>query len=516
MSRMSRLTLWALSAPCLSGCALFDALHRYESISEPPPKGGLLEPMRPRASTIQPALNIPIAGLQAAANAAANKVLPVSESRSQRIASIELRDPIFNTCILCESLDVHWGYTAALAGPITVSGGNDRLAVTLPARVDAHFGFGGELARIFALDRKNAAVAAEVSFASALRADSRYCPALVDTAINYRWLQGPELEIIGENCFLGACIGPWRYNFASYVDPTIRPGIAPAIAELQNRIPCEPVRHALQKIWKNFSFPVAVPYVERMYLNITPKALYFPGLGVTPRELVLAGRFDALVSLDTAPGSDEALPLPVNAPLPISPGKFSLAVPVSSKYYTFEALAKQEVVGKSFAAQTPLGEVVLRPKKVEIYPSGEHIALGVSFILDSDWSIFDTSGTVWFSAKPSAIDGGRKIRLSEITVTRKFSSPIWNLASVLLQERLAAAVATGFELDLSQPIGAAEAQLSAILGQAGQGSGIVFNARDVALRVDRILTNDQLFQVEVVLDATVDAQLGTINLGLKE
>lgn len=57
---------------------------------------------------------------------------------------------------------------------------------------------------------------------------------------------------------------------------------------------------------------------------------------------------------------------------------------------------------------------------------------------------------------------------------------------------------------------------TAILAQAGQGSGIVFNAHDVALRIERILTNDQLFQVEVVLDATVDAQLGTLNLGIKE
>lgn len=149
------------------------------------------------------------------------------------IAEINIYFPYTHVCILCASLDARWEYTAKLAGPITLAGGNDRLAVTIPAKVDANFGFHGDLARIFAFDKKNATAAAEISFASALRADSRFCPALVDTTLGYRWLQGPEIEIIGKNSVFGACIGPWRYNFATYLDPVIRDAMPGAVAELQ-------------------------------------------------------------------------------------------------------------------------------------------------------------------------------------------------------------------------------------------------------------------------------------------
>jgi len=253
-----------------------------------------------------------------------------------------------------------------------------------------------------------------------------------------------------------------------------------------------------------------------MYLNIAPKALYFPGLGVTAQDALLSGRLDALVSLDAAPAHAGPLPLPLNEPLAIAPGRFSLAVPVSSRYYTFEALAKQELVGKFFTAQTPLGEISVQPTRISIYPSGERLALGIGFVLRDPRSVFGTSATVWLSAKPVAVDGGKKIRLTDITVTRKFSNPLWNLASVLLQDTLAKAIADGFELDLRRSVGDAQRQLGAMLVAAGQGSGVEFAARDIDLRVERILTNDQLFQVEVVLDATVDARLGTLPFAVKE
>lgn len=516
MLQLTRFAMAALSVSSLSGCALVEALRQYDAISEAPPKGGLQEPMRPRASTLQPSLVLPLSSLQAAANAAAGKLLPFSGGGSQRIAKIEIRDPIFNSCILCESLDVNWRYTAGLAGPVTVSGGADLLSLTMPVRLDGGFGFGGALAGLFGLSNKTVAAAAELSFRSRLRADQQFCPAFHDTTLDYRWLQGPEVEIVGQNCVLGVCVGPWRYNFASHIDPTIRAAIPGIVGEIERAIPCGPVRAELQKVWRNHSVPVTLPYAGKMYLNIAPKALYFPGLGVTAQDALLSGRLDALVSLDAAPAHAGPLPLPLNEPLAIAPGRFSLAVPVSSRYYTFEALAKQELVGKFFTAQTPLGEISVQPTRISIYPSGERLALGIGFVLRDPRSVFGTSATVWLSAKPVAVDGGKKIRLTDITVTRKFSNPLWNLASVLLQDTLAKAIADGFELDLRRSVGDAQRQLGAMLVAAGQGSGVKFAARDIDLRVERILTNDQLFQVEVVLDATVDARLGTLPFAVKE
>jgi hypothetical protein len=173
-------------------------------------------------------------------------------------------------------------------------------------------------------------------------------------------------------------------------------------------------------------------------------------------------------------------------------------------------------VGKKFRADTPLGRITVRPKRVEVYPSRDKLAIGIAFVLDYQYAILNTSGTLWLSATPSASAGGKKILLSEIAVTRKFSNPIWKVASVLLQDTLANAISKGFELDLAPPLLAAERQLSTALTQAGQQGGIVFAPSDVRIGVGRILTNDKLFQVEAILDAQVDAELGSVKPGTRE
>lgn len=516
---MSSLFRFLAAVACtllLPGCALFDGLHHFRDISEAPPRGGLAEPMQPRTSTIQPALTMPVSALQTAANAAAGKALPVAGSGSAQIAEIRIVDPIFHSCIFCASLDAHWHYQVGLAGPVGVSGYQDRLSLNLPAHLDSGFGLGGDLAKIFSLSDKSVTATVDIQFSSGLKADLRYCPAPDAPRLGYRWLEGPDFEIIGKNCIFDACVGPWRYNFAAQIAPQLDSKIAEIEAALHNAIPCQPVRQALGQVWRDYSLPVALPYLGPMYLNISPQALYIPGLGVDAQKVTLAGRLDANVAFGPQPGPTALLPLPQNLPAAISPGRFSIAVPVSTRYYTFAALATQELVGKRFSANTPLGGITVRPKRVDIYPSADKVAIGIAFVLDYDYRIFNTSGTVWLAARPEASNGGKAIVLRDIVITRKFSNPIWNVASLLLQDKLTEAIRNGFLLDLAPPLQDAERQLAAALGQAGQQSGVAMRASDVRLGVGRILTNDQLFQVEAILDAQVDAQLGSVPFGVKE
>lgn len=515
MSNKVRLAA-ALGTLLLPGCTMFDGLHKYRAISQPPPKGGLSEPMQVRHSTIAPALTIPVGELQVAANAAAARTLPRRDEGRKRIAEIRILDPILHNCIFCETLDVDWRYQAGLAGPVGLAGLDDRLTVTLPAQVDSNFGFGGDLARLFSIHDRQVGAALDITVSSGMKADLQYCPALTGSTLAYRWTREPQVEIVGRHCIFGACIGPWNYSAARHVEPRIDAAIPAIVADMQGAIPCEPVRQALAQVWRHYSLPVALPYVGQMHLNIAPQSLYFPAVGVNARDLTFAGRLDASVSLDAAAGPAGALPLPMNMPSPISPGHFALAVPLSTQYYTFEALARQELVGKKFRADTPLGRITVRPKRVELYPSADRLAIGIAFVLEHQHAILASSGTVWLSARPSASASGKKIVLTEIAVTRKFSNPIWNVASVLLQDTLANAIAKGFELDLAPSLTAAQHQLSAALVQAGRQGGVTLTPSDVQIGVGRILTNDKLFQVEAILEAQVGAELGSVKLGTKE
>lgn len=509
---LARLGLSAIALQ-LSGCALF---YRYEAISEPPPRHAANEPLQPRASTIQPVLTVPIKSLESAANTAAGQVLPVSGRGEARLASLEIMKPWpFSGCLICEYLDAQWNFTVSQPAPIAVTGKNDRLVVSVPAALDGGAGFKGEIAKWLSLTNKRFGAAVEVDFASGLAAGLDFCPVLTGTSLDYRWTTPPYVQLIGRSCFFGYCFGPWNLEFERPVDAELKPKLQGFAASLQQQIPCAPIRSELAKVWKGYSFPVKVPY-EELYLNIRPKALHVPGLGVTASDVVFAGRLDADVSLDPSAMAAEPLPLPPNHPLPISPGRFSLAVPISTKYYTFSALARQQLAGQRFEASTSLGDVRVTPTNVDLYPTadGKALALGVSVAVEFDYLFFlNSSGTVWMTATPEALDGGRRIRLTDMKVTRKFSNPIWDLASVVLEDKIAAALRDGFELDLNPPLSQAEADITRMINNAGQGSGVALSARDVKISVGRMLANDKAFQLEAIFDAKVEASLGQLSLG---
>lgn len=499
----------SLALQLLTGCAFF---YQYRDISEKPTRDGADVPLEPRVSTLQPALSIPIASLQEAANRAANAAKPDKPfTGEEEVARIELKDPIFGGVILRATIDAQWEYALGI-GSVALAGANDIFSMTIPASVSGRAGFKGEIAKWLSLSWKNFGAAAEVDFKAGFGADQGFCPVIRSPQLAVRWTDDPFIELVGKSCFFGACIGPWRLNVKDPVEGHVKPALNGITAALQAGLPCGPVRDELAKVWRTYSVPVNLPY-ESLYLNITPQAMHFPGLGVDNTNITLAGRFDAKVGLDSTPIAGGPLPLPQNNPLPISPGRFSLAVPISTRYYTIEALAKQALQGQKYQASEPLGGVTVTPQRVEVYPTddGKSLAIGVGVAVEFRWLFFlNTSGTVWLKGSPAAINGGRSIRISDVKVTRKFSNPIWDMASALIEQQVASALKNGFELDLAPPIASAEQQLTSVLNQAGQASGVKLEASDVKIQLGRMLANDRAFQLEAVLDAVVKADLGVM------
>jgi hypothetical protein len=505
MSKMRNLIAIAISPLLLSSCAWFDFLHRYDAISEPPVKGGTDLVLEPRASTIEPSVRLPVAALQSAGNNAASKVLPFSASGRENLASWDLRDPIFHGCIFCGSLDADWSYTAGLSRPISVSGAQDRISITIPAGLNGRAGLAGDIANLFSLSGKNLSAQVEANLRTGFSADRRYCPAASGVTLDYRWLQGPEVEVIGQNCAFGLCVGPWAYNFAGSVDPEIRKRLPQMVAGLESAIPCEPVRDGLGKVWKRYGFPVELPYLGRMFVNVTPTALFIPGVRVDTQDLTFSGRLDAVVSLQSTAIGEEPLPLPENTAAPTSPGRFELNVPIETPYAALERLMQQAVLGRSYRLETPLGWITVRPKNIELYPSRDEVAIGIAFVLDYDRYLLGTSGTVWFAGKFDASSDGKRIQISKMAMTRKFTNPIWTIASALFEGEVQKAVADGFVLDLSQPLQDVESQVTAALSHSGEGLGVNVNASNVSIGVGRIATGAERLQVEGQFRATVQA-----------
>lgn len=505
---VKRMTLIAIMpSVLLSGCAMFDFLHSYKDISEAPKEGGVPAALQTRTSTIQPVVNVPLSLIQSAGNQAASKVLPINKNGRENISNWELRDPIFHGCIICASLDADWEYSAGLFGQITVTGQSNKLWIGVPARIDGKVGLAGDIARLLSLNGKSFKAGVDARFGSGFGADSRFCPKVRDVSIEYNWTDGPSFEIIGKSCLGDLCVGPWNYDLRPHLEPEIRKAIQQVEGGLNNNLPCDPMRTELQKIWWTRNFPIILPYADKLYLNIEPVSLHIPDVGIDQQQMSIAGRLEAKVSVDIQPIPEKPLELPPNTPAPVDPGRFSLAIPVSTKYYTLQALAKQQVVGRKFSTDTPLGSITVRPKAVRIYPSDNNIAIGMPFVLDYEYKLFNTSGTIWFAGQPESTNNGKAIRIHNIKVTRKFDNPIWSVASVLLEGKVQEAIADGFLIDLTKPLSDAENQLMESVNRAGDGKGFQLHAHDASIAVGRILTTDAALQVEGLLDAVVDATM---------
>ncbi|RRS03490.1 DUF4403 family protein [Aquabacterium soli] len=513
MLRRLRAVLLFVSTLHLAGCA---GLYRYDAISEKPAFDAADTPLTPRPSTIQPVLSMPLATLQDGANSAVGRLLPFTVEDGKRLASIEIMKPpwLGGGCFFCEYLDAKWQYTVNQPRPVVLKGEQNRLVVDVSAAIDGGVGFKGDIARLLSLTNKRFDAALSVNFKSGLAANIDFCPALTGVELDYSWITPPYFQIIGRNCLWGVCFGPANIEFDSAIDNSLRPQLPTVAANLQKAIPCQPVRDALAKAWRGYTFPVKVPY-EELHLNIRPQALYLPGLNISATDLNFTGNLEALVSLDQTPISTDPLPLPPNTPATISPGRFSLAVPISTRYYTFEALTKQALTLEPFGGKTPAGDVKVTFKDVQFYPTtdGQMLAIGVSAAVEFRWLWFlNSSGTIWLTARPQALDQGRKIRLSDVKVTRKFTNPIWDLVSLLLDDKLTEVVRNDFEMDLNPTFAQAEADITAMINSAGQDGSVTLQARDVKIAVGRMLANEQTFQVEALFDAIVDAKLGKVSL----
>jgi hypothetical protein len=506
MLRLVYMLMAVVLSSCLTGCALF---YRYDAISEKPPESAASAPLQPRESSLQPSLTAPLSLVEAAANQAVDKVLPYTPPEGHQ--GFDVDNKVFGVCLPCLHADLYWDFTAYKLANISISGRNNELAIRLPAGADGEARIGGDLAKYLSL-HKRFGVGVVVDFGIGLDVDSSFCPHPTSSHADFAWSPQPYVEVVGRNCLFGACVGPWRLEFGSYAEPAIRGQLSAVNATLYHAIDCQPIRDKVAEVWHPYAFPVHVPY-EDLYFNIVPEKIYFPGLGVTQSDLVFEGRLDILASLDPAPVSTTPLPFPSNTPLTVTPGRFSLAVPLSARYYTLSALAKQALDGQRFEASTPLGGVRVTPMGLDIYPTddGRSLAIGVQVAVEFQYLFFlNTSGTLWLTATPEAVDSGRRMRLKDVKVTRKFSNQIWNLASVVLDDKISNAIRDGFELDMTVPIAKAEADITNMINNAGQGSPVTFQARDVRLGLGRFLANSKAFQLEVLFDALVSAQLGQI------
>jgi hypothetical protein len=217
----------------------------------------------------------------------------------------------------------------------------------------------------------------------------------------------------------------------------------------------------------------------------------------------MTARLDAATSVSSE--QPAALPqpaLPENAPILSPAGKFSLHVPLPVPYELLASVPSGSIVGKPIRARG----TAITPTKIEMFPSNENLAIGVTFRADAPRKLRGQTGTVWFTATPAIANGGHLIRLDDLAMTGKTDGRLWALAPAL--KLLPKAVGGAYSYDLSALVRDAQSRLHQAIADPKNTAGANITVTNDDLQLGRTALLSNAFVLEGDFHADVSVALG--------
>ena len=329
-----------------------------------------------------------------------------------------------------------------------------------------------------------------------------FCPVLMPGEVAFRWQREARVELVGRTRVLGMRLGSIHYAFGSEIEDQIRDALRKALRYQRDAIPCAPVRAELAEIWRPHSFPVEIPGMARLHVNLEPRALGVSDLLVEEDGLRMVARLDARAEVSDSPAGDaDSIGLPSNSGASAEAGRIDLAVPLSLGYDTIRSAAMAALGGQPLVLETEAGEILVEVADLDIYPSGDRLAIGADFSAEMPRRLFDTGGTLWLTARPVISEGGAGIALRDIEVTRQLDSTLWSLATAAFEAQIRAVLAQAAVIDLGDQGAAAIKAAAAAVGSRG---GVYLDLRTRDLVLEEITISADRLVVEAIYVAELE------------
>lgn len=493
----------------VGGWLVYDWLQtRHQQMSDQPGRSSSSVGFEARASTVVASIGVPYTVIQNTANSQKGQITG-SKADHQDIKCISNDFPRFREC-----LTVNWHVNYSPNGDISIAKSDEFVRITLPAKFDGGAGFGGDLAGRLSLNDKTFNGSFILTADATVKLDDRFCPKLVPGSVTFNWTSAPSVEIIGRNEFrilgIGFDVGPWPLDLSSIITDPIRTQLNSVVLSAGNAIPCDPVRAELAKVWRRYSVPLNVS--PPVYLLAEPtemSAALFAG----DDSLKLNAMLKAKVEIATTPGNEDGLgDLPLHIPMAMQPGLLSVALPLQVDYAVVQSEVMTRFAGKSFEFEGPGGKSTVILNSLELYPSGDKLAIGVTFTADLPSRFFDSSGTVWLSGEPVVDPSGKVLRLKDATITRQLDNGLWNILTAALQDTINSEIQNNLHYDLSADETKAVQNIQAAVADPLKTGGIKFTVTETSINFGRVQVGEKAFFIEGLLDAKWDATLGVIQL----
>jgi hypothetical protein len=482
-------------------------------LSEKPTQAANAIQFQAQTSTIAPTVEVPYSVVEAAANAAADSFAGPRSGHTrigcQNVGfggSLPVRVTLFKGCA-----DFDWNVDAARNGNIAVKRAGDGITLDVPVKFTGTGSFTGELAKAIKTPSQNFTGTFVVSVSGQVALDKSFCPKVQNPTAHFAWGTAPDIDIIGKSCVevghgLSACVGPWKFPAGNAMADQINRSLANQVGAINDKIPCNAVRGPLQQVWKNWSVPVPM-LNPPVYVTIQPKSLSVSGIAPTDHGIKMSARLDAVTGVSSTAQQTQSLPLPQNVPVTGQESRFSLALPLPVPYPLLAAAGSGGITGKPIKS----GKDGITPLQIEIIPSHDQLALGITLRDDTAGPHRGASGEIWYTATPVIDHDGHAIRLDKVVMTKKIDGPLWHDIPEPVVQQLGDTLGRGYSYDFSGLLQQGRTAMNKALADPKNTAGLKVGVANDDLKLGRTANLPDSFVIEGLFTADVGVALPEAN-----
>jgi hypothetical protein len=411
---------------------------------------------------------------------------------------------VFDATLARECLEADWSVEVKRHGEIAISGNGERMRVIFPLFISGETVFSGTVASL--LDVSHARFTGEFFAISdaTLGLDKALCPVVEIGDIGFDWQELTKAEIFGRHDFrlagVGFTVGPWKLPLGPLVGRSLKDSLRAALAGANGAIPCDERRSELVKLWQDYAIPATFPDAPAPSLTVV-------ALGRGPDGLFAEAeraQFIASLNASTEPAQPRNIAALRQASTGGEIGRSAFRVPVRAPYSLMSETTSEALHGKVFEAPVDTGKVTVRVRSVEVYPSGDRLAAEISFGVRLPGRVLETLGRVWMTARPVLDPDGRRLRVTDVTLTRRIDGPLWPVVDIVVYGDLRKALEATTIADLGPVADRAVAKLRAVMSDPSRAGRNRFSLGNTRVAFTGPILDEDGLVAEAMFDATID------------
>lgn len=414
--------------------------------------------------------------------------------------------------------DYHWDAILTKDGPLGAEQSGEAVRLRLPLHVTGHAGVKGDLAGILSLNGNS--IDARLAPAADVKLDmgTDWCP-VVKASASGRWVESASVEIVGKNCLslpLGSfghkdlCAGPVNLGLADVLNKTLDAHRGDMERKAAEAIRCDDVKSRITSIWRPIAIKIPMGDALPLYLNVVPRNAAFSGLIAGSDGVRLTVRLNAATSVGVQPPSSEPLPLPPLERIAVGDDGVRVSVGLDTPYELIRQQLGAHLTGREFSRSTPLGDVTVNVEEVDVYASGDSVALGLRVDAQGPTGMLDAKGWVYLSGKPVVAGDGTVLAITDLKYSAVLDNLFWKYSQPLFENEILSELGARARFDLSSKIAELSARIAAAVAGAG-AKGLTLSASDTKIALTAVqVAPTRLFATatfSMKLDATLTGTL---------